>query len=748
MNCFVSKPRLAPPNLARASWSRFSWVAVVVVLSTGFSSVGVAQTQPSSSSPPGVTAPRPRPVVKGRTYTLKIDSSPQQAAVYWDSGSTPTPKDFGIAGYTPITLKVPKGNVRVLLELKGFRAQERDVVAAKNNQTLTATLERAPQPARLEVVSANDGAAAGADVSIDGVARGTMPNSFEVAAGRHNLEVKKVGYKPLAKWVDLAEDERRTVEVVLERAELPTGSLLVTTDAPGEVFVDGQRKDLAPAMITGLTPGEHVVEVKREGAQPWRQTVTITSGQQSKLNANIAGAAAAASGGLRVVCTEPNVQVFVDGEDKGRAPISVPDIKPGQHLIEGRKPGFKPFEQTLEILAGKQALVQLKMELGAGSNGKAILKVQSTVPDAEAFLDGSTLGKAPVDRHDLEAGKHYVIVRKDGYEEFKREVYLIENQPVALVADLRAVGKLRILSNPEGADVTIDGEPVGKTPFQRDDVNAGDHVFTFRLKGYYDHKETIMVVGGKERLISPDLKALPNGPSVEQMAKRKAGMSSFGARSLPAGGFTADLGMGYPNILMARLTVGAFSMKPGGLDLGVEVLSFFQMSTLSVHSRLQLASAGPLSVAVRGNIGGGAGSNGKNTFFMDMAAIASLDFADVVTFSGDVRFAYWSDQFCPSQQQIDNGVGQEDYCKSTDYAEFGGKSALGRRFGDSRLYAGLTVVAAMDRMISFFVRLDFLPLAGILTFPPSRMAYLDKFNSVMFEHDPLYYGNAGVSLKF
>src|SRR6185369_1710983 len=95
-------------------------------------------------------APRLRQKIKGRTYKLKIDSSPQQALVYWDAGSVPAPKDYGIAGYTPITLTVPKGNVRVLVEMKGFRPQERDVEVRKA-QTLFVTLERAPQPARLEI---------------------------------------------------------------------------------------------------------------------------------------------------------------------------------------------------------------------------------------------------------------------------------------------------------------------------------------------------------------------------------------------------------------------------------------------------------------------------------------------------------------------------------------------------------------------------------------------------------------------
>lgn len=716
----------------------------------GAARTAIAQTAPgaAATSAPAPAAPRQRPRIRGRAYKLKIDSSPQQAVVYWDSASTPTPRDYGIAGYTPLTLVVPRGNVRVVIELKGFRTQERDLNIAKP-ETLLVTMEKAALPARLEIVAGADGGAAGADVSIDGVSRGTLPNSFEESSGRHNVEVKKVGWKSVAKWLDLADDERRTVEIVLERADL-SGTLLVTSDAPGDVYVDGVRKDMAPAMISGVPAGDHIVEVRREGSPPWRQSVTIVAGQQAKVSANLGASAGA---GLRIVSTESNVQVFIDGEAKGNAPVSVADIRPGQHLIEGRKPQFRPFEQTVEILPGKQSLVQLKMEPGSDDRGKAILRVQSTVPDAEVFLDGATLGKAPIDRHDLASGKHYVIIRKEGYEEFKREVYLFEGQPVSLVADLRNVGKVRFLSTPEGAEVTVDGEPIGKTPIERDDIAAGDHVITFRLNGFYDHKDTVAIMGGKERLISPDLKPLPNGPSAEQMTKRKTGMSSFGARVLPQGGFTADIGLGYPYILFARLTVGAFGLKPRGIDLGVEMQSFFQMWTGAIHARWQFVEAGPLSLALRGNFGAGAGTESRNTIFFDVAGIASLDFAGVVSVSADLRFSYWSDQFCPNMSDVVNhGLSQADYCKNfsdtTKFPEFGGQDPGGKRFNGERLYMGLTVSAAIDRFTSVFARLEFLPGAGIVTFPDERMAFEDKYNSIMFEHDPLYYGTVGLSLKF
>ena len=104
------------------------------VLCFGFVALG------SASGFGGATAfaQQVRPTVKGRAHRVKVDSSPQQAAVYWSAGSGPLsgqPKDYGIAGYTPITLKVPRGAVTFVIELQGFKPQQKalDVADARTD---------------------------------------------------------------------------------------------------------------------------------------------------------------------------------------------------------------------------------------------------------------------------------------------------------------------------------------------------------------------------------------------------------------------------------------------------------------------------------------------------------------------------------------------------------------------------------------------------------------------------------------
>ncbi|HVU50873.1 MAG TPA: PEGA domain-containing protein [Polyangia bacterium] len=688
-----------------------------------------------------------RPPVKGRSHRVKVDSSPQQAAVYWVAGSATNAKDYGIAGYTPITIKVPRGAVTFVVELQGFKPQTK-AMDVKRSQTVNFTLERAPAVAKLDLQT-TDGSATGADVKIDGMSKGTIPVVIELPAGRHQVDVNKQGFKEWTQWFDLAEGEHHTHDVALVRAEAPAGALLVTSDAGGDVYVDGVRKDVAPAIITGVPAGDHVIEVRRDGVPPWRQNVTVLSGQQVKVSAVFG--AAAGTGSIRAIASEPDAQIFIDGEDKGRSPATANNVKPGDHIVEARKAKFKSVQQMVHVAQGDNAIVQLKMDLAPPDRPKAGLKVQSTVPNAEVFVDGSSLGRAPVDRNDLDPGKHYIVVHRDGYTDFKREVVLNENQYVALVADLSATGAVRVLSTPEGADVRIDGELIGKTPVSRDQIGAGDHVIEFRLKGYFDHKETMKVEGGREKVFSVDLKLIPTGPTPEQVAKRKGGMSSFGAKVNPVGGVTADFGSGYPYYLMARLTVGAFNTKPLGLDMGVEFTSFVEMNNLSVHARLQLVEAGPLSLATKANLGGGFGFNGRDSYFADFIGIASLAFSDVATVSATLRWSLWTDKFCPSVTQVQNGIKPEAYCGTAGAGDYDhslfSKDPNSSRFGGSRLYLGFGVAAALDRYTSLFLQVEFLPAPDTFNYD-IRQQFDDRYNGAMLGHDPFYYGQAGVSLKF
>ena len=620
------------------------------------------------------------------------------------------------------------------------------------------TLERAPLLAHLDLQTSPDGGGAGGEVFIDGADRGTAPNAFELPAGRHQVEVRKPGYKPFSDWFDLAEGEHRTRDISLVRAEAPSGTLLVTSDAGGDVYLDGTRKDVTPAIIPNVTAGDHVLEVRKEGIPPWRQTVTVVAGQQVKVAATF-GAAASGNGSLRIIANEPDVEVFIDGEDKGKAPVTMTDTRPGEHIVGGRKKGFKPQEQTVRVASNENAIVSFRMEVAPPDWPHGGLKVQSTIPNAEVFLDGSSLGRAPVDRNDLDPGKHYVSVHRDGYTDFKREIMLVENQAVTLVADLSATGSLRILSTPEGAEVRLDGELIGRTPVVHD-ASAGNHVVEFRLKGYFDHKETMKADGGREKVFSVDLKLIPTGPSPEQVARRRTQMSSFGARVNPVGGVTADFGLGYPWYLTVAGHGGRLraeelgSYEVGGLDLGVQVQTMFDITDGALRGRYQIVGVGPFGVAAEGDIGGGSGVNGRSSFFGDagrhrLAGLRRRGHGVCLRQALAVGRRLLSARVAAGQRRhrrrlLRLPTGQRPDAEDALF----GTGDPSRGFTGHRFYVGFSASAALDRLTSLFFQFEFVPLTQNYGLTP-RMEFEGTYNQALIgSGNPNFYFVGGLSLKF
>src|SRR5205814_8715556 len=137
-------------------------------------------------------------------------------------------------------------------------------------------------------------------------------------------------------------------------------------------------------------------------------------------------------------------------------------------------------------VAGEQRMARIDLQPQLEKPVTARLRVVTPVPDAEVFVDGASMGKAPLDRSDFAPGKHFVTVRKSGFAEWKRTIDLDPSAPVTLTAELSASGTLKILSNVAGATIYIDGQPVGKTPLTLDNVAAGDHLLEVKQTGYVD----------------------------------------------------------------------------------------------------------------------------------------------------------------------------------------------------------------------------------------------------------------------
>jgi hypothetical protein len=176
---------------------------------------------------------------------------------------------------------------------------------------------------------------------------------------------------------------------------------------------------------------------------------------------------------ITIMCNVAGAQVFLSGQNVGVANpnLTINNLKPGSYIVRVTKPGFLDFETKVAV----------------GSKGAAIrvvLQPSNNAPQAAP----NAVNNAP--RGVVEGGGNQAAAN---------------NAPPPAPAPAPAPAPqifnydLVISSNVNGADVYINGNPAGKTPF-RAQVPSGSYNVQVKAAGYVDYNQSIVVGNGPTRL--------------------------------------------------------------------------------------------------------------------------------------------------------------------------------------------------------------------------------------------------------
>ncbi|MCA9836405.1 MAG: PEGA domain-containing protein [Trueperaceae bacterium] len=138
------------------------------------------------------------------------------------------------------------------------------------------------------------------------------------------------------------------------------------------------------------------------------------------------------------------------------------------------------------------------------------ISITSSPNRAEAYVDGQYIGLTPV-RYGTTSGSHTVEVRASGYQTYSSSVNVPGGQTTAINATLNPVvstGTVNFVSQPQGAQVYVDGQYIGVTPTGAVSFNAGSHQVRFVLNGYSENSYSFNVNAGSSQTISGELRAL------------------------------------------------------------------------------------------------------------------------------------------------------------------------------------------------------------------------------------------------
>ena len=197
-----------------------------------------------------------------------IDSKPAGASVYLDD------KSKGVFAVTPWQGSLEPRPVKLLLEAKGFKPEERQIVP-RADKILEVYIALSEQHflGWIEVVSN----VPGADVFIDRReigALGRTPYTGHLKPGKHTLWLQRVGYEVAQKDIEVEPGTATTHTINLDPVAYGTLRAGSKASEGGKLLIDGTEVCTLPC-DQQLKPGDHALQVRKEGMENYDGKLTV-----------------------------------------------------------------------------------------------------------------------------------------------------------------------------------------------------------------------------------------------------------------------------------------------------------------------------------------------------------------------------------------------------------------------------------------------------------------------------------------
>jgi hypothetical protein len=285
-----------------------------------------------------------------------------------------------------------------------------------------------------------------------------------------------------------------------------TGTLSVTSEPSGAaVVIDGTARGTTPLQLT-LAPGTHTVEVG-SGAQARSQSIALTQGGTFALHQGLATPAgsgfAAGTGGIQVATEPAGARVLIDGTPHGVAPVTVTDLKAGDHVVTVRAGTGEPVNRTVTVQEGTMASLVVSMAAPAGI-ASGWLSLNSSVP-LQILEKGVIIGTTETPRILLPTGTHELeLVNAELGFRTTRTIQIAPGQTVSV--GLKPPMSAISINAVPWAEVWIDGQRAGETPIGNLPIAIGRHEVVFRHPELGEQRRTVNVGMTNAMRLSADMR--------------------------------------------------------------------------------------------------------------------------------------------------------------------------------------------------------------------------------------------------
>ena len=239
------------------------------------------------------------------------------------------------------------------------------------------------------------------------------------------------------------------------------------------INVDGKLCTNGKANLTVDEP--HHLEVSHKLYHTYEMEIHASATEKLKYDVNLTPA----FGWLKIDSKpESGAIVLIDGERKGMTPFTSDTLPSGEYEVKLMKDMYETGTFTVVVKDTQTQEIELPI--------KPTFSQVTVTTDSESdiFIDGEKKGKGKWQGRLLE-GTHILEARKISHRTtlVKLDVIVGKNEGVVINNPVPIYGALDIQSEPDEAEVYLDGVKIGETPLKKNDVLVGNRTIRFEKKG-------------------------------------------------------------------------------------------------------------------------------------------------------------------------------------------------------------------------------------------------------------------------
>ncbi len=268
----------------------------------------------------------------------------------------------------------------------------------------------------------------------------------------------------------------------------------MTTTPPGAmVIIDNAPVGQTPTTLTQISPGDHLLIMRKSGYHEARTTITIRPGERITVDIKLEPL----EGMLLIHSNPDSATVEINDANYGKTPLLITDFSLGKKRMRLSAQGYLP--KTIDISVPDQIPQKIEVVLVPDSARVTIISIPAK---AKVTIDGNIRGKTPCKIPAMASGRHKINITLKGYQPYDDTFSIrVGDSRKISVSLVPLPARLSVISVPEKARIYLNDQFKTFTPSLMTNIAPSKYIIRAELQGYETQTRTNTITSGDEIVV-------------------------------------------------------------------------------------------------------------------------------------------------------------------------------------------------------------------------------------------------------